>query len=107
MSVCLQTVIGDVSVTWDMFYIVTLVVLRWTKPGKKNFSYFFFKNDDAANSTDFRGITMYVWNAETGVLEQSIGVYSAGYHNGSYGNQCAVIEDTHSFERKITGKILQ
>lgn len=50
---------------------------------------------------------MYVWNAETGVLEQSIGVYSAGYHNGSYGNQCAVIQDTHSFERKITGKTLK
>lgn len=107
MSVCLQTVIGDVSVTWDMFfYIVTLVVLRWTKP-EKNFSYFFFKNDDAVNSTDFRGIIMYVWNAETGVLEQSIGVYSAGYQNGSDGNQCAVIEDANSFERKITGKILK
>lgn len=107
MSVCLQTVIGNVSVTWDMFffYILSLVVLRWTKPEKT--LYIFFKNDDAVNSTDFRGIIMYVWNAETGVLEQSIGVYSAGYHNGSDGNQCAVIEDTNSFDGRIRGKILK
>lgn len=50
---------------------------------------------------------MYVWNAETGVLEQSIGVYSAGYHNGSDGNQCAVIEDTNSFDGRIRGKIFK
>lgn len=104
MYVYMQTVLDNVSATWDKFsYIVSLVVLIKIKTHKKTL-HIFFKNDDAVNSTDFRGIIMYVWNAETGALEQSLGVYAAGYHNGSDGNQCAVIEDTNHFERMIRGK---
>lgn len=103
MYVYMQTVLDNVSATWDKFsYIVSLVVLIKIKTHKKTL-HIFFKNDDAVNSTDFRGIIMYVWNAETGALEQSIGVYAAGYHNGSDGNQCAV----NHFERMIRGKILK
>jgi hypothetical protein len=46
---------------------------------------------------------MYVWDATTGKLEQSKGVYSAGYSNGS-GDQCAVVEDADLFDRTINGK---
>lgn len=107
MYVYMQTVLDNVSATWDKFsYIVSLVVLIKIKTHKKTL-HIFFKNDDAVNSTEFRGIIMYVWNAETGALEQSLGVYAAGYHNGSDGNQCAVIEDTNHFERMIRGKILK
>lgn len=48
---------------------------------------------------------MYVWHSTTGALEQSSGVFSAGYNNGSSGNQCAVIDDAQNFEKALNGCI--
>lgn len=42
---------------------------KMNKIRKKNFLYFFFKNDDVVNFIDFWGIIMYVWNVEIGVFE--------------------------------------
>ncbi|XP_062569981.1 uncharacterized protein LOC134232021 [Saccostrea cucullata] len=59
------------------------------------------KNDNRGKSTAFQGIIMYVWDAPSGVLEQSKGVYSAGYNNSGSGDQCAAIEDAKMFDMII------
>ncbi|XP_048756053.2 protein DDB_G0287365-like isoform X2 [Ostrea edulis] len=67
--------------------------------------------NDGERKTKYQGIVMYVWDAASGKLEQSTGVFSAGRNTitGS-GNQCEADENAQQFEQIINsvadGKII-
>ncbi|XP_062580731.1 protein DDB_G0287365-like [Saccostrea cucullata] len=68
-------------------------------------------NEDGVKKAHFQGIVMYIWNAESGELEEAKRAYAAGrYTVTRAGNQCETERDAKQFEEMLNdvpdGKIV-
>lgn len=66
--------------------------------------YIYLKND-GEKKTSYQGIVMYVWDATSGQLERSEGVYSAGRSIiTKSGVQCEADEEAKMFEETLNSQ---
>lgn len=64
-----------------------------------------YLKNDGDRQTKYQGIIMYVWDATSGQLEKSEGVYSAGRSIiTKSGVQCEADEEAKMFEEALNSK---